>query len=118
MLPFPPPGDLSYPGTELVSPVTSELQADSLPTEPLGKPSINGGKKKVKYSHSVMSLYDAMGCSPSGSAHAILQARTLEWIVISFSKGFSQPRDPTWVSCIGQTSEPPGKPSVIRTYCN
>ena len=45
-LPCPLPGDLSYPGTELASPVTSVLQADSLPTEPLGKPSINGGKKK------------------------------------------------------------------------
>ena len=100
MLPFPPPGDLSYPGTELVSPVTSELQADSLPTEPLGKPSINGGKKKVKCSHSVMSLYDAMGCSPSGSAHAILQARTLEWVAFPCLRGSSQPGDQTQVSSI------------------
>ena len=30
----------------------------------------------------------------------ILQARMLEWIAISFSSGFSQPRDWTKVSCI------------------
>ena len=34
-LPFPSPGDLPNPGIEPRSPA---LQADSLPTEPLGKP--------------------------------------------------------------------------------
>ena len=39
-----------------------------------------------------------MDCSlPGSSVHGILQARILEWIVISFSKGSSQPRDWTWV---------------------
>ena len=28
------------------------------------------------------------------------QARILEWVAISFSTGSSQPRNPTWVSCI------------------
>ena len=37
--PFPSPGDLSDPGTELASPGYPSLQADSLPTEPPGKPS-------------------------------------------------------------------------------
>ena len=36
-LPFPSPGDLSNPGIEPKSP---SLQADSLPTEPLGNPSV------------------------------------------------------------------------------
>ena len=36
-LPFPPPGDLPDPGIEPVLPVSHELQADSLPTEPSGK---------------------------------------------------------------------------------
>ena len=36
-LPFPPPGDLPDPGAESESP---ELQADSLPAEPSGKPLI------------------------------------------------------------------------------
>ena len=34
-LPFPSPGDLPDPGTESMSPA---LQADSLPSEPPGKP--------------------------------------------------------------------------------
>ena len=42
-----------------------------------------------------------MGCSLSGSSvHGIFQARVLEWIAISFSKGSSRPRNQTWVSCI------------------
>ena len=47
-------------------------------------------------------LCDPMDCSPPGSSvHGILQARTLEWIVIPFSRGSSWPRDwTTWVSCI------------------
>ena len=44
-----------------------------------------------------------MDCSPPGSSvHGILQARILEWVAISFSRGSSSPRD--WarhVSCIG-----------------
>ena len=34
------------------------------------------------------------------SVHGILQERPLEWIAIPFSRGSSQPRDWTWVSCI------------------
>ena len=42
-----------------------------------------------------------MDCSPPGSsAHGIFQTRILEWVVLSFSKGSSQSRDPTEVSCI------------------
>ena len=36
-LPFPPSGDLPYSWFKLVSPISPALQADSLPTEPLGK---------------------------------------------------------------------------------
>ena len=47
-----------------------------------------------------------MGCSPPGSSVCgILQARTLEWIVISSSSGSSWTRDETqisYVSCIGR----------------
>ena len=46
-----------------------------------------------------------MDYSPPGpSVHGIFQARTLEWIVISFSRGFLQPRDWTQVSCFGRRS--------------
>ena len=40
-------------------------------------------------------------CSPpSSSIHGILQARILEWVAISFSRGSSRPRDRTQVSHI------------------
>ena len=34
---------------------------------------------------------------PGSSAHGIFQARVLEWVAISFSRGSSWPRDRTWV---------------------
>ena len=46
---------------------------------------------------------DPMDCSPLGSSvHGISQARILEWVAISFSRGSFWPRDWTWVSCIGR----------------
>ena len=51
-----------------------------------------------------LTLCNLMNCSLSGSSVCkILQARVLEWIAISFSRGSSWPRDWTcisWVSCI------------------
>ena len=50
---------------------------------------------------------------PGSPVHGISQARILEWVAISFSRGSSPPRDQTWVSCITGcfcTAEPPGKP--------
>ena len=47
-------------------------------------------------------LCDPMdGSLPGISVHGILQARTLEWVTISFSRGSSRPRDQTRVSHIG-----------------
>ena len=45
--------------------------------------------------YSVMSdSLHPMDCSPPGSSiHGISQARILEWVVISYSRGSSQPRD-------------------------
>ena len=46
-------------------------------------------------------LCDPMDCSPPGSSvHGILQARILEWVAISFSRGSSRPRDQTQISHI------------------
>ena len=46
-------------------------------------------------------LCNPMDCSPPGSSvHATLQARILEQVAISFSRGSSGPRDRTIVSCI------------------
>ena len=40
--------------------------------------------------------------SPDSSVHGISQARILEWVAISFSRGSSWPRNWTCVSCIGR----------------
>ena len=67
-------------------------------------------------------LCDPMDYSPPGSsAHGILQVRILELVAISYSKGSSQPRDRTQVSCIVWhifflTTEPPGKPLLYVNY--
>ena len=56
---------------------------------------------KVLVVQSCLMLCNCMDCSPPGSSvHETLQARILEWVVISFFRGSSQPRDWTWVSCI------------------
>ena len=54
-----------------------------------------------KVTQSCLILCEPVDCSPSGSSvHGILQARILEWVAISFSRGSSQPRGRTQVSCI------------------
>ena len=48
-------------------------------------------------------LCDPMDCSPAGySVHEISQARIMAWVAISSSRGSSQLRDRTQVSCIGR----------------
>jgi len=57
-----------------------------------------------------LTLCYPMDCSPPGfSVHEIFQARILEWVSISFSRGSSQPRSPT-LQADTLISEPPGKP--------
>ena len=73
---------------------------------------------------SCLILCNPMDCSPPGSSvHGILQARILEWVAIPFSRGSSQPRDWTWVSCIAggfftvwATREAPEIPDKIRQH--
>ena len=118
-------GELTDWGAEAGS---SALQADSLTSEPLGRPtdtnrqisfrktgtvdtpcsSIWGScwswrkcKKESQVAQSCPTLCETMDCSPPGSSvHGILQARILEWVAISFSRGSSRPRDQTRVSRI------------------
>ena len=63
---------------------------------------------------SCVSLCNPVDWSPPGSSiHGILQARTVEWVAISFSRGTSRPRDRTQVSCIAGgffTTASPGSP--------
>ena len=48
-------------------------------------------------------FYNPMDCSPPGFFfHGISLAKILEWVVISFSRGSSWPRDGSCVSCISR----------------
>ena len=54
-------------------------------------------------SQSCPTLFNPMDSSlPGSSVHGIPQARTLEWVADSSSRGSSRPRDQTRVSCIGR----------------
>ena len=56
---------------------------------------------KVLVTHLCLTLWDPMDYRPLGSSvHGILQAKILEWVSISFSRGSSQLRDRTWVCCM------------------
>ena len=47
-----------------------------------------------------LTVCDPMDCSPPGSSvHGTLQAGILEWVAIPSSRGSSQPRDQSQVSC-------------------
>ena len=63
--------------------------------------SFDASPHKLKsLAQSCTTLCDPVDCSPPGSSfHGILQARILEWVAISFSRGSSRPRDRTQVSC-------------------
>ena len=56
-------------------------------------------ESESEVAQSCPTLSDPMDCSLSGSSiHGIIQARVLEWIAISFSRGSSRTRDRNWVS--------------------
>ena len=51
-------------------------------------------ESKSEVAQSCLTLCDPMDCSlPGSSIHGIFQARVLEWVAISFSRGSSWPRD-------------------------
>ena len=53
------------------------------------------------HTQSCPTLWNPLDCSlPGSSVHGIFQARILEWIAISSSRGSSGPRDRTCVPCI------------------
>ena len=84
---------------------------------------------KMVYNESVSrsvcpTLCDPVDCRPPGSSvHGFLQARILEWVDIPFSRGSSQPRDWTQVSCIAggfltirATREAPPPQNHLNTF--
>ena len=92
----------SNPGIE---PGSQRCKLNSLPTEPSGKPlSLHyclDGMCVCEVAQSCPTLCDPMDCSLTGSSvHGIFQARVLEWVAISFSRGSSPPRNRTPVSRI------------------
>ena len=63
--------------------------------------SYGGNAVCVWKSHSHVWLFATPWTSlPGSSIHGILQARILQWLASPFSRGSSQPRDRTQVSCI------------------
>ena len=82
---------------ELIQPVTSAERTNDYLTH------------SESESHSVVSSpLPPMDCNPPGSSvHGILQARILDWVAISFSRGPSPARDQTCISCTA------GKPFPI-----
>ena len=69
----------------------------------------------------VLTLCDPMDHSlPGSSVHRIFQARILEWVAVSYSKGSSQPRDQNHTSYIylhwqAGSLPLPGKPISLKT---
>ena len=61
----------------------------------------------TEVAQSCLTLCDPMDCSlPGSSVHEILQARVLEWVAISFSRGSSPPRNQTWSPALQADSFP------------
>ena len=59
-----------------------------------------GWEVRSEVAQSCPTICNSTDCNLSGSSiHGIFQARILEWVAISFSRGSSQPRDRIWVSC-------------------
>ena len=105
-LPFPSPGDLPDPGIEPRSPI---LEADALTSEPPGQEnSRNTSTSALLIRLKPLTVWITTNCEKflkrwdyqTTSVHGILQAGILEWVAISFSRGSSQPRDLTQLSCI------------------
>ena len=55
----------------------------------------------AKSLQSCQTVYDPMDCNPPGcTIHGIFQARMPEWVAMPSSRGSSQPRDQTHISCV------------------
>ena len=83
---------------------------------------VKGNNGWSEVTQSCPTLCNPVDCSlPGFSVHGILQARILEWLAISFSRGSSWFRDQTCVSCIADrlfTTEPMGQPQGYKSGTN
>ena len=68
---------------------------------PVDGASESPGESESEVAQSCPTLCNPMECGqPGSSIHGVFQARTLEWVAISFSRGSSRPRNWTQVSHI------------------
>ena len=83
-LPFPSPGDLPDPGIEPRSPtLAGGFFSTETPEKPSSTISTAAAAKSVQ---SCLTLCDRLdGSLPGSPVPGILQARTLEWVAITFS---------------------------------
>ena len=81
---------------------------------------INESESESEVVQSCPTLCNPMDCSlPGSSVSGILQARILEWVAMSSSKGSSWPRIQAYVSCITGgffITKSPGKPLENSSY--
>ena len=83
-MPFPPPGDLPDPGIE--SRLKIEFAGGFLISESPGNSWVCLAVTAAKSLQSCPTLCDPIdGSLPGSAVPGILQARTLEWVAISFS---------------------------------
>ena len=112
-------GNLPVSGKATSSVKPSSLFVWQLSTNECLREWMSESESEIEVAQSCQTLCDPVDCSPTGSTvHGILQARILEWVAISFSRGSSRPRDlpdpgieprsPT-LQADALTSEPPGK---------
>ena len=101
--------DLSGPMRPLVEPWEDSQSGQTRK----GEGTVWGDAKVSEDAQSCPTLCDPMDYSlPGSSIHGIFQARMLEWVAMPSSRGTSQPRDQTHISCIAGrflTTEPPGQ---------
>ena len=67
-----------------------------IPYRMVGRNTVDSERKENEVTQSCLTLVTL----PRSSIHGIFQARVLEWVAISFSRGSSQSRDQTQVSHI------------------
>ena len=105
----------AFPGPSTGNPLVVDKRISLSPVSSFLRDHCGDGGLVAKLSPT---FCNPMDYSPPGSSvHGVLQ----EWVAISFSRGSSQPRNQTHVSCIADgffTAEPPGKkcPKVYHEY--
>ena len=97
-------------------------QKDCIIISSLWNPPVDDFPARLCYSYCLVTKLCPTLSPPGSSVHGIFQARTLEWVDISFSMGSSPPRDWTHVSCVSCmagrffTTEPPTRNLLLVTW--